>query len=379
MSEKAITDFFQDAWVAFHGNKDFASKYLKSLYIGDVADYKPTPVQQDFRLLRQTVEDNGWLRPDPVFFITHFLSLLFFDAMAVWILWQFGTGWLPWVAAIVLFATAQAQAGWTQHDYGHQSVFRSSKINHLFHHLTVGVLKGASSHWWNFRHSQHHAKPNKLRKDPDVEMAYVFLLGKELPREWGAKQRGIMPYSYQHFYFFLLGPPLLLPLYFHYEIIYFCMKRRDYLDLFLAITYLIRIGYTYTPFLSGWGTIIFYFLARVLESHWFVWITQMNHIPNDICYDQKDEDWFTMQLRATSNVNSSPFFDWFSGHLNYQIEHHLFPTMPRHNYAKVAPLVKSLCEKHGIEYRSKTWYKAFADIVWSLRASGQIWYKAYYE
>lgn len=34
-------------------------------------------------------------------------------------------------------------------------------------------------------------------------MAYVFLLGKELPREWGAKQRGIMPYSYQHFYFFL--------------------------------------------------------------------------------------------------------------------------------------------------------------------------------
>lgn len=44
MSEKAITDFFQDAWVAFHGNKDFASKYLKSLYIGDVADYKPVSI-----------------------------------------------------------------------------------------------------------------------------------------------------------------------------------------------------------------------------------------------------------------------------------------------------------------------------------------------
>ncbi|KAG8131113.1 putative Fatty acid desaturase 1 protein, partial [Naja naja] len=48
-------------------------------------------------------------------------------------------------------------------------------------------------------------------------------------------------------------------------------------------------------------------------------------------------------LSATCNVDHSWFNDWFTGHLNFQIEHHLFPTMPRHNYYKVAPLVKSLC------------------------------------
>lgn len=37
--------------------------------------------------------------------------------------------------------------------------------------------------------------------------------------------------------------------------------------------------------------------------------------------------------------------------------------MPRHNYYKVAPLVQSLCTKHGIEYKSKTLLSAFADIV----------------
>lgn len=41
----------------------------------------------------------------------------------------------------------------------------------------------------------------------------------------------------------------------------------------------------------------------------------------------------------------------------------LFPTMPRHNFWKVTPLVKSLCTKYGIEYQSKPLLTAFADIV----------------
>nr|XP_023415540.1 fatty acid desaturase 1 [Loxodonta africana] len=84
-----------------------------------------------------------------------------------------------------------------------------------------------------------------------------------------------------------------------------------------------------------------------------------------------------LQLQATCNVHKSFFNDWFSGHLNFQIEHHLFPTMPRHNYHKVAPLVQSLCAKYGIEYQSKPLLSAFADIVHSLKESGQLWLDAY--
>ena len=43
--------------------------------------------------------------------------------------------------------------------------------------------------------------------------------------------------------------------------------------------------------------------------------------------------------------------------------HSLFPTMPRHNLYKIAPLVKSLCEKHNIPYIVKPLGTAFADIV----------------
>ena len=103
----------------------------------------------------------------------------------------------------------QAQAGWLQHDFGHHTVFNSTRLNHFFHDITIGFLKvhmcmcvcvgewvgvrgggtsitigflkvhtspnkhfqllgmhththmqGVSSYWWNYRHFQHHAKPN---------------------------------------------------------------------------------------------------------------------------------------------------------------------------------------------------------------------------
>ena len=40
----------------------------------------------------------------------------------------------------------------------------------------------------------------------------------------------------------------------------------------------------------------------------------------------------------------------------------LFPTMPRHNYARVAPLVRALCERHGVPYVCKTLPTAVSDI-----------------
>lgn len=141
-------------------------------------------------------------------------------------------------------------------------------------------------------------------------------------------------------------------------------------------SFYVRIFLTYVPLLGLKGSLGLLFLVRFLESNWFVWVTQMNHIPMHIDHD-RNVDWFSMQVRATCNVHKSAFNDWFSGHLNFQIEHHLFPRMPRHNYHKVAPLVQSLCAKHGIEYQSKPLLSAFADIVHSLKESGQLWLDAY--
>ncbi|BFZ22004.1 hypothetical protein BsWGS_25043 [Bradybaena similaris] len=368
-----------DAWTAFHNDKEKVSRYLKSLYIGEVKDAPTSDIKEDFHKLRQLVEERGWLRPEPWFYVWHFLHVVLLELLAVLLLSYCGVTWSTTLIAMVMLTIAQAQAGWTQHDYGHHSVFPDLRRSHIFHHITIGLMKGASSHWWNFRHFQHHAKPNMVRKDPDINIAFLFLIGDKLPVEFGKQKRGFMPYQWQHAYFFLLGPPLLLPIYFHLEIVYFCFKRRDWLDFALAVCFFYRFFYTYMPFFGGWGTFAFYMAMRFLESHWFTWVTQMSHLPNEVARDNKELEWFHMQLQASCNVDPGWFNDWFTGHLNYQIEHHLFPTMPRTSFHKVAPLIQSLCKKHGIEYRNKTLLTAFIDIVRTLKKSGRLWYEAYYE
>lgn len=45
------------------------------------------------------------------------------------------------------------------------------------------LQQGASANWWNHRHFQHHAKPNIFKKDPDVNMLHLFVLGDTQPVE----------------------------------------------------------------------------------------------------------------------------------------------------------------------------------------------------
>lgn len=44
-------------------------------------------------------------------------------------------------------------------------------------------FQGASSDWWNFRHYNHHSKPNVLTKDPDITLAPLFLVGDAIAKE----------------------------------------------------------------------------------------------------------------------------------------------------------------------------------------------------
>ncbi|XP_070930584.1 acyl-CoA 6-desaturase isoform X1 [Macaca nemestrina] len=359
----------QDAFRAFHPDLKFVGKFLKPLLIGELAPEEPSQdhgknskIIEDFRALKKTAEDMNLFKTNHVFFLLLLAHIIALESIAWFTVFYFGNGWIPTLITAFVLATSQAQAGWLQHDYGHLSVYRKPKWNHLVHKFVIGHLKGASANWWNHRHFQHHAKPNIFHKDPDVNMLHVFVLGEWQPIEYGKKKLKYLPYNHQHEYFFLIGPPLLIPMYFQYQIIMTMIVHKNWVDLAWAISYYIRFFVTYIPFYGILGALLFLNFIRFLESHWFVWVTQMNHIVMEI--DQEAyRDWFSSQLTATCNVEQSFFNDWFSGHLNFQIEHHLFPTMPRHNLHKIAPLVKSLCAKHGIEYQEKPLLRALLDII----------------
>ncbi|MEQ2277976.1 Delta(12)-fatty-acid desaturase, partial [Xenotaenia resolanae] len=372
-----------EVFAAFHPDQKFVQKFLKPLLIGELVATEPNQdanknaeIIQDFDHLREQTENRGLFQAQPLFFCLHLSHILVLEAVAWLMVSYWGTSWTMTLLCSVLLATAQSQAGWLQHDFGHLSVFKKSKWNHLVHKFIIGHLKGASANWWNHRHFQHHAKPNIFKKDPDINMMDIFVLGNTQPVEYGIKKIKHYPYNYQHQYFFLVAPPLLIPVFYNYNIMKTMITRRDWVDLAWASTYYIRYFYYYVPLYGVFGSLALMMFVRFLESHWFVWVTQMSHLPMEIDHERR-QDWLTMQLQATCNIEQSFFNDWFSGHLNFQIEHHLFPRMPRHNYQLVAPQVRQLCEKHGIPYETKTLWRGMVDVFRSLKTSGELWLDAY--
>jgi fatty acid desaturase 2 (delta-6 desaturase) len=367
-----------DAFRAFHNDLNFVKKYLKAIHIGSVKEsqLEVKPVEKDFREVRELAEVMGLFKPSVLFFSLHLLHILFLDWAAWAVMYYFGASWLPYLVSLLMITTAEAQCSWLQHDFGHVSVFRSTKSDHFFHFFVMGFMKGASPSWWNHLHYQHHAKPNVMDKDPDVRIETLFVVGDSMPVEVAKSKKKSMPYNWQNYYFFLLGPPLLFPVYFQIMLFKYIYSRRAWMDLLVVTLFFTKLFYLYAPILGYWGALVFYFTFRCLESNWFTWVAQSNHIPMEIEHDEA-LPWLQLQLQATCNVERSFFNDWFTGHLNFQIEHHLFPTMPRHNLYKIAPFVKSVCDKHGISYKVKPLVTAFADIVKSLKHSGELWYSTY--
>lgn len=365
---------------AFHNDLKLAHKYMKPMHVGHVDSCDPerkSNIKKEFNELRLKAESIGLFDANHTFFVLHLLHIIVLEGLAYASLRYFGTSWLPYLVSVFLFGAAQAQASWTQHDYGHLSVFKNRRFNIWAHQFTMSFFKGASAHWWNHMHYQHHSKPNVMGKDPDVRLQPLFVVGETMPLEVAKEKKSIFSYNLQQHYFFCLAPPLLFPVYFQLMTIRHVILRRRYLDMALMAGFFARLLVLFGPLLGFGGAFAYYFFARIIESHWFTWVSQSNHIPMAVEHDH-ELPWLEQQIHATCDVEQSWFNDWFTGHLNFQIEHHLFPTMPRHNYIKVKPMVQQLCQKHGIRYETKPLWTAFCDVIKSLRRSGELWEAAYH-
>lgn len=123
-------------------------------------------------------------------------------------------------------------------------------------------------------------------------------------------------------------------------------------------------------------------------------IVFMNHYALELHgEDQKaTANFLDLQLRGTRNILPSPLMNWisvralplfyllshgFQGGLNLQIEHHLFPTMPRHNLLKVRPLVQQFCKEHGYPYEELSYFECLREVEKKLHRVSSVYLKKY--
>jgi linoleoyl-CoA desaturase len=117
------------------------------------------------------------------------------------------------------------------------------------------------------------------------------------------------------------------------------------------------------PALSGRGfrrTLRANLTANVLRNLWSHSVIMCGHFPEGVeTFEQESLDesethaqWYVRQMLGSANISGSPLLHLMSGNLSHQIEHHLFPDLPSNRYAEIAPDVRSVLERHGLDYNS---------------------------
>ena len=253
------------------------------------------------------------------------------------------------------------------HDAGHKQIFRGRRANDAVG-LLLGGLVGLSYGWWIAKHNRHHANPNHEDDDPDLNMpALAFTSGQGLAKiglaRWIAK--------YQAFLFF---PLLLLEgLNLHVvsvRAVWRGQVRAGRLEkVLLAVhigAYLAAVLVVLAP-----GTAVLFVVV-----HQCVWGVYMgcsfapNHKGMPTLLKGHTLDFLRRQVLTSRDVLAARWADVTFGGLNYQIEHHLFPTMPRPNLRRARPIVRDYCRARGIDYTECGVFRSYGTVLAHLHAVG---------
>ena len=125
---------------------------------------------------------------------------------------------------------------------------------------------------------------------------------------------------------------------------------------------------------SFFTTLAANFVANVVRNLWTHSVIMCGHFPEGVETFEKASiegetrgEWYVRQMLGSANISGSKFMHVMTGNLSHQIEHHLFPDLPSNRYAEVAPQVRALFDKYGLNYHSaplpKQVYSAWHKIV----------------
>jgi fatty acid desaturase len=269
----------------------------------------------------------------------------------------------------VLVAITSTQVAFLAHDAGHRQIFPTRRTNDLVGFVAADLLLGISYGWWIGKHTRHHANPNNVDRDPDVQIGAVAFTQEQA----GAK-RGIYRFlaKFQAYLFF---PLLLLEAGQLHAASIKALLRGD-------LRYRVMEGVLLLAHVAGYVTLLLLVLTP-LQAFVFAVVHQglfglylgcsfaPNHKGMPVLTEAQERDYLRRQVLTSRNVRGGWLVDLALGGLNYQIEHHLFPSMPRPSLRRAKPLIEAFCREHGVAYAETGLFRSYAAALRHLHRVGE--------
>jgi len=331
----------------------------------DVA--QPMAGGSDYAQLSRAVRQAGLMDRRPGNYAWR-IAITVFLLAAGWVAFVVvGNSW--WQLALAVFlAIMFTQVGFLGHDAGHRQICASRRLSYMLG-LAMGNLGiGLSFGWWVAKHNRHHANPNTEGADPDIMMrALAMTVGQ------AGSSRGVsrIVFRCQAFLFFpmLLGEAFSV----HAASIRALSSRARQHR--LAETVLLAVhfaAYLTVVFLvlSPPKAVLFILVQQGLFGLYLGVSFAPNHKGMPILRREDKHDFLRRQVLTSRNIRGGWLTDLALGGLNYQIEHHLFPSMPRPSLRRSQPLIREFCQQQGLPYSQASLIGSYAQALRYLHAVG---------
>jgi fatty acid desaturase len=298
------------------------------------------PLTQAYLQVAQVVRETGLLRRTPWFYSLVGAGLLATLAGFLTGSILLGHSWFQLLIAAglgILFT----QVAFLAHEAAHRQILATGPANDRLARA-LGAVAGMSYSWWDSKHTRHHANPNRVGKDPDIEVDTISFLAEDAAearglRAWITRRQG-----------WLFFPLLTL----------------EGLNLhFLSFRHLFSRGKVKGRW-TELGLITLRFGLVLVPLFWL--------LPLGMAFAFLGVQLavFSKQVRTSRNIAGGWWATWLMGGLNYQVEHHLFPSMPRPHLAKARRIVREQCERLAVPYTETSLWRSYGIVVSYLNRVG---------
>jgi fatty acid desaturase len=273
-----------------------------------------------------------------------------------------GDSWWQLALAVVLPFTV-IQAAYIGHDTGHKQISRSRGASELIGLIYWNLFQGISHGWWVSNHNRHHKDPNHLDRDPDgARKMAAGLTPEELARRRHPVRRFVVTHPRLFFWVLLAKESYRLR---RAGVVYARSgkMKRPVIELGLMAVHL-----------AGYATVVFLVMSPPVAVAFLV-VNQIvyglllggsfapNHKGMVVYRDDVELDWLHRQVLTARNIRCNRVVDFFFGGVNHQIEHHLFPAMPRANLRRAQPIVRQYCAEHGVPYHETGFFESYREVA----------------
>ncbi|MEV6601707.1 acyl-CoA desaturase [Actinoplanes sp. NPDC051346] len=331
-------------------------------------DTLATPRGSAYSALSRQIKQAGLLERRPGYYAAHIALLLALVVAGVTALLVIGDSWWQLFVA-AFFAVLSTQLGFLGHDAGHRQIFRTASRNYRLGVVLANLGVGFSYGWWVDKHNRHHAHPNDEDKDPDIGAGALIFTTRQ------ARSSGRLAgrlYRYQAWTFF----PLLLLEAINLRIssLRYLLAGRDrsrsrealmiglHIAAYLAAVFVV---------LSPGKALAFVAIHQALFGLYLGCSFAPNHKGMPPLSDTDNADFLRRQVLTSRNVRGNWLTDFVLGGLNYQIEHHLFPSMPRGNLRRAQHLVREFCAAQNVSYLETGLFSSYAQALRHLDTIGR--------